>query len=260
MDVVRPVKGEDDPRHVYYAAVLRAAMEVTRPEFGDYKWEVFVTESSSIRDIQRLKVGELINVLHIFGGDPRLKGASISVKSALRKGLNGIRVLLVHKDRLPEFRNIRTLEQLKEKVAGQGREWVDVPIYRHNGLPVLDSGEFQHLFSMLLAGRFDYYPLGVAETPRILKACGDACRDVAIVPGLLLQYDFPIYFHVSPKHTRLADRISKGLTMLKKSGAFETIWQQYHADQLEEIDIENSIIIHLENPMLLEYSTPESRQ
>lgn len=259
-DVVRPLKVTNDPRHGYYSDLLKQAMEITRPTFGDYTWEVWVKASSAKRHRILLQAGEVLNVVYSPLGNPYLKDVSIPVVHPIRRGLNGTRVLLVRKDRLSEFEHIKTLDQLKIKVAGQGKGWSDVDIYRHNGLPVLASGTFDHLFSMLLAKRFDYYPLGVAETPIILRACGKACNDVVVVPDLLIKYSFPIYFHVSPGHERLAERIALGLELLEGNGGFDMLWRQYHSGQLKGVDMDNSTIIHLENPMLLEYPTPESRQ
>lgn len=249
-DVVRPMKVANDPRHGYYSDLLKEAMEITRPTYGNYTWEVWVKASSAKRHRILLQAAEVVNVVYSPPGNPYLKDITIPVVHPIRKGLNGTRVLLVRRDRLSEFEHIKTIKQLKTKVAGQGRGWSDVAVYRHNGLPVLASGTFNHLFSMLLARRFDYYPLGVAEAPIILKACGSECSDVAVVPDLLIKYKFPIYFHVALGHERLARRIAAGLTLLEENGSFDVLWSKYHSDYLRGIDMENSTIIRLENPML----------
>ncbi len=52
----------------------------------------------------------------------------------------------------------RTLDDLRRLRFGQRQDWADTPILRANGLEVKTSQNYESLFRMLDAGRFEVFP------------------------------------------------------------------------------------------------------
>jgi hypothetical protein len=67
---------------------------------------------------------------------------NIRIDIPIMSGLLGYRALIVRKEDLAAFKAINAA-QLKQRVAGTGRGWVDAIIFRHNGYRVEDSGNVE---------------------------------------------------------------------------------------------------------------------
>lgn len=236
--IVRPLQIPGDSRFDYYTDLLRAALDITRDTHGPFTWEAWPEDRSSLRQAELLEQGRVLNVVY-SAWDPHLSDASIIVKPHIRKGVNGYRVPIIRKADLDRFRVIKIADGLKGVRAGQGRGWPDALVYHQNQLPIVDIAEFPRLFPMLLAGRFDYFPLGIVEAQKILDDCGAICEPLTIAPNLLIRYDLAIYFHVSRKEPGLAKRLEAGLERLIASGGFETLWRDHHAQVIEALNIES---------------------
>jgi hypothetical protein len=78
------------------------------------------------------------------------------VRLPIDKGLLGYRMFLVREADLPRFATVRTLDDLRKLRVGQGKDWIDVPILRKAGFPVVEGTSYPGLFAMLAAGRFDF--------------------------------------------------------------------------------------------------------
>jgi ABC-type amino acid transport substrate-binding protein len=80
---------------------------------------------------------------------------------------------------------------------------------------------------MLVAGRVDYIPLSVIEAENVIARFPRFKDKVAIVPGLLLYYPFPVHFNVSKKTPLLAERLDYGLAVMQRDGSFEALFNQF---------------------------------
>ena len=93
------------------------------------------------REINR---GEVVNVhagpwRPLETSEDKLPERSLRVNVPIMKDLLGYRRLLIRRDDLARFRNIRQADELKPLVVGQANGWFDVEIYRHNGYRVNDT-------------------------------------------------------------------------------------------------------------------------
>ncbi|SDE23313.1 hypothetical protein [Kordiimonas lacus] len=247
--VVRPLIVPGDSRFSYYEDLLRAAMDATVPSYGAYGWEPWADDEFTKRLAEMLERATYVNVVY-SAWDPVLGKVAEPVVPHIRKGVNGYRLLLIRKADRERFAGLQTREDLAKFMAGQGRGWPDVEIYRASDMPVLAIGKFSQLLPMLQSGRFDYYPLGVTEAPKFLRECGVACDDLMIEPTLLIRYPFPIHFHVSKAEPRLHARLTAGVGLLLKSGEFDVIWNRHHKPELEGVTLAGRKVIALENPNL----------
>ncbi len=159
----------------------------------------------------------------------------------------GYRVFLIRIDEQDYFSNIKTSDDLKKIVAGQGINWPDTEILIANNLTVIDAlGEL--LYKMLLLGRFDYFPRGISE---ISKEASEH-TNLIIEQSIMLYYTAPFFFFVNKDNSELAHRLEIGLTRAINNGKFDVLFQQSRglSEIMIALNIKNRNIIKLKNPLL----------
>ena len=77
----------------------------------------------------------------------------------LYKGMFGMRLAIVKRERLSMLSGVDSLSDLQQFSAGQGKQWADTPILQSNGIPVVPVNKYHNHFPMLEGGRFDYFPV-----------------------------------------------------------------------------------------------------
>src|SRR5471032_3370951 len=128
--------GGIDSRYDYDWAVLRTALEKTEAGFGVFEMQ----QSDIVMSPQRV-TQELLSPaghINIFvrATDAELERQFIPIRIPVDRGLLGYRIFLARSADLPRFAAVKSLEDLRGFRAGQGKEWVDVPILRVAGLNV----------------------------------------------------------------------------------------------------------------------------
>lgn len=260
--LVYPLTSADDidSRYDYDWAVLRVAMEKTVPRFGPFD----IRQSTQVMSWQRmgqelLLQGGGINVL-ARATTPELEKQFIPIRLPIDRGLLGYRMFLVRDTDLPRFAAVRTLADLRKLRAGQGKDWIDVPIMRAAGLPVVEGANYRGLFAMLDAGRFDYFSRGIDEAGREFEERRTSYPHMAVEPTLLLQYPLPLYFFLrrDDEGKLLARRIEAGMEMMIKDGSMNTLFQKFKGESIKSGALHKRRVIHLDNPHLTP-GTPLSR-
>ena len=242
-------------RDDYQVAILKLALEKTRSTHGDYKIERKLETLSRSRAHRAIAQGEFLNI-HASPLRPLLTEQdrreqmeeSIPVKIPLMKSLLGYRSLIIRRRDYEQFSEITDAAQLKSLVAGQGRGWTDISIYEHNKYQVRGDAEYFTLFSMLLAGRFDYIPLSVIEVNGALSRFEQYSDSLMVLPDLMLYYPLPTLFHVSAKHPALADRLERGLTQARQDGSLDRLFEQHFSEQVQQMKSAKLRVFVLENP------------
>lgn len=248
-------KSRDD----YQVEALTLALEKTRDRHGSYEVVRVKQPLSSSRALREFRTGEIIN-LHAAPAlmrnnamTPVIEDISIAIEVPLMGGLLGYRQLIVRKDKLEKFQQITSAEQLKTLVAGQGKNWEDVYIYRHNGYTINDDGDYLALSNMLVANRFDYLPMSIIEATNVIAQAEDP-EQLAIADNLVLYYPLPLYFYVSKKYPQLAERLEKGLLIAQQDGSLNKLLHKHFSGYIKTLQSGNTILLQLENP-----SIPESK-
>lgn len=219
-DIVYPrVTSADDRRAAFPLAVLHLAMREAHATYT-------VRQSTDVMQRERT-LRELAE-----GGEINLNWTSMSAQDEARlrpiripiyRGLIGYRVLLIRKDRQPQFDKIDTLDQLKAVVGGQGFGWVDTDILRDAGLRV-ETSTLDSLFRMTQAGRIDYFPRGVVEAWAELQARRADDPDLAVERHLLLVYRSDFIFYTGKRNERLASTIEAGLCAAFRDGSYKRLF------------------------------------
>ncbi len=179
------------------------------------------------------------------------------IRIPIDKGLLGWRLFLIKKSNAASFTKVKTLDDLRKLQAGQGHDWPDTEILRHNGLNVQTNTSYEGLFRMLEAKRFDYFPRSVIEIWDEQNAFG--LEDLEIEKGVILYYPTAFYFFVNKEDRTLARAIETGLNNAIQNGKFEKLFQQTYGDVLQRAHMRTRTRLQLANP-LLPKATPLGRK
>lgn len=258
--LVYPLSVGVDSRYQYDWAVLRMALDKSRAQYGAYSLHQATTSMSPARITQELLMPTgHINIL-VRATAPELERQFLPVRIPVDRGLLGYRVFLVRRDDLSRFAAVRTLDDLRRLRAGLGKDWIDVPVLRAAGLPTEEGSAYEGLFSMLEAGRFDYFSRAADEALREYDERRAAHPRLAIEPTLLLHYPLPRYFFLrrDAEGKQLAARIEAGLETMVRDGSLNALFQHYKGATIAAANLRHRRVLTIPNPTLSP-RTPLSR-
>ncbi len=236
--------------HAYHFELIHRILEITRPEFGDYKEEPYSQAPIAKRQASLLTEGKLMNVHWAPPGTDIALADVIPIPIDILHGLQGYRVCMINSEAGVDFSAINDVESLKHLRIAQGASWSELPIYHFNGIKPIEPPILGGLYPMLGLKRFDCIPLGVNEIATLYELEKTRYPFLAIEPSLLIVYDFPIYFYVSKKFPKIAERFALGLKKLTDNGDLEKLFKYYHQKQLAQLNIKNRKIICLKSPFM----------
>lgn len=204
---------------------------------------------SQKRNVYELMHGRSLEVLWTMTTAER-EAQLLPVRIPIFKGLLGYRAFLIRAADQAQFDRVLSLAMLADFTAGQGGQWPDTSILRHAGLPVVTSTNYELLFPMLLARRFDYFPRGLNEIWS--EHDHHASSGLAVERRLLLAYPAPMYFFVAQDNTALAERIETGFRAMLADGSFERYFHSHPViqDVLSRTRLAERRIFYLDNPNL----------
>ncbi|VEN72966.1 conserved exported hypothetical protein [Candidatus Desulfarcum epimagneticum] len=238
---------QTDSRYDYHVDLLRLAMEKTS---GPYVLEPVKNRMTQKRGLAFLTAGKKVDIAFLAANKER-EAAFLPVRVPLLQGLLGHRVFIIRKDKLESFSKIKTLEQLKTGYkAGFGSQWADMEILESNQLPVYGTVNYENLFKMLSAGRFDYFPRGINEAWREVEERKDRYPDLVVEPKTGIYYDYPVYYFVNKKNVSLAKRVEAGLKKALSDGTFKALFMKYHRSLIRRADLKNRRLFELKNRTL----------
>ncbi|HBD95333.1 MAG: hypothetical protein A2015_12730 [Spirochaetes bacterium GWF1_31_7] len=169
-------------------------------------------------------------------------------------GLTGWRIFIINKNQKNDFEKIKTLEQLRNKKAGQGTGWTDGLIIEKSGITVLTAPNVENLVLMVSGDRFDFFPLGVNETHGFLKEYGRDLPNLMVEETLVLAYPFARLFYVKKGNVNLHKDIQLGLEKSYGDGSFKKFIEEhpFFQEGLRKSDLKNRTIIRIDNPFMTE--------
>ncbi|MCP4133034.1 MAG: amino acid ABC transporter substrate-binding protein [bacterium] len=229
--------------------LLKTALEKTKKNYGEYTIKPSALYMSESRWLISAKKGKTVNVIY-RGTDPESEKELIPIYIPTRKGILGYRIFLIRKDYQTKFNEVRTIEDLKNFTVGQGNDWGDAKVLKHNGFNVVGSSTYEGLFAMLILKRFDFFSRGINEAYPEYTARKEKFPDLHIEEKLVLYYTWPYFFYVSPKYPKLAERLAAGLEIMIKDGSYDRIFRKYHGDAIKKSNIHKRKLLKIKNPML----------
>lgn len=255
MNIGRPFK---DERQQYNQEVLHTALKLTIPEFGEYKFAPF---SSSI-PLSRLRTiinkGEIAN-LAIAVTTPEWEELTTPIRIPIRRGILNYRLLMTTKEKLKEFENVNTLEQIKEKWACVGRQWSTTRTLIALDFNINNAFEDNSILKMLSKERCDYVPRGVHEIYMELDKRKKNMPNLVAEPNIALFMPSPFYIFVSPNEPRLIKRLTLGLEKMVEQGILEEMVNKYYGHYLKQAKLSERKLINVGNPVLPK-ETPLNRK
>ncbi len=239
-------RGLKDARHAYKFELIRAILDSTHSEYGDYKIIPFGEEPSAKRQSLLISEGKILNLLWASPGTAIARGEVITIPVDILRGLLGFRVCLINPSNFPSG----PIESLTQLQLAQGLNWADMEVYRFNGLLPKQGPTFESLFEMLAAQRYHCLPLGADEAMFTWREKKVLYPFLTLEPNLLIYYDYPVYLHVSKQIPALAERVALGLKKLQANGEFLRLFNKHHATDVAQLRLDQRKVFCLKSPYL----------
>ncbi len=174
----------------------------------------------------------------------------IIVEQPITKGLLGYRLLIIKKEKLATFKQVKTHQDLQCLTIGIPATWADADLFRSNNYQVIEEGLFEGIFERLNNNEFDYVALGANEIEQAYQSIKNKKYDLVIEPSLMLYYPFPLVFYVNKNNSKLAQIIENGLMAIAGNGELEKIFHRYYGDIVNRLYMKERLQITLDNPIL----------
>lgn len=237
-----------------YISQMRAALDITIPEFGPYEIMLDLNQFDQVAEFERLE-NEEIDIIWSLTSTER-EQAFIPIRFPLMRGLMGYRVLVINpKNRVWQNEPLG-LDELRSLVAIQGNGWPDVDILDRNGFVVGETPSIKRAYSLVKNQRVDYFPRSISEV--YFEADEYQFNDgmgLVIAEELGLHYPTAMYFFVNRNNIDLAIRLNIGMLKLEMSGKrHQFVSESPYIEQIRQ-GLQNRLLYELDNPFL----TPETR-
>lgn len=250
---IQDLERTGDPIASYIVEILRLAIQKSGANYTIVKsTDPTVPQARQIFDMSQNQ-GKL-DVIWTMTSDER-EAQLRAIKIPIDKGFFGWRIPFIHGDQPRIFNKVKSINDLAQYRAGQGTQWPDTDILRHNGLPVV-TGSDESLANMLSAKRFDYFPRPIIAIWNEQKNL--EYRNFLIDKTFVLHYPTAFYFFVAPKQKQLADDLKRGLERAVEDGSFERTFNKYFAGFIKAANIKKRYIFELKNPLIKEGSLPSN--
>lgn len=227
----------------------------------EHSGEDYFLEETKIKMLQgralsSLKHGKNIDILWTMTSKEREKDLR-AVRVPLYKGLIGYRLLLINKKDIKTFKKIDKIDELSKFRAGQGHDWPDTKILLQNGFNTVKGSNYEGLFKMLQANRFDYFPRSIIEIWDEYETYKK--ENIVIEDSLLIQYPTASYFFVNKKNIKLAIDLENGLKKIQENGLYDKLFFKYYNKFIEKSNLKNRKIFKIDN-LLLSEETPLNKK
>jgi ABC-type amino acid transport substrate-binding protein len=232
-----------DARVSYPLAVLRMALQHSGREFALQASAIPMQQARSLRLVADGRLDVVWSVTTV-----EREAALRPIRIPIDFGLFGWRVLLIRRGDVARFAAIDSLAGLAGLVAGQGHDWPDLSLLRHNGLQVTPVTTYEGLFAMLARGRIDYFPRALTEVREELAR--HAAEPIELESTLLLHYPSALYFFVGRDNGELASAIESGLEGCITDGSLKSRFEQEYAADIAATAPAGRRVLALDNPDL----------
>ena len=240
----------DEADH-YLWNVLEAALQRTRPDYGDYQL-ISAPPMPTERRAYAVANGLEGVTVAILDPNPEREGHLLPVRIPVDRGLLGYRILLIDAKDQPRFSAVAKAADLKPFRFGLLPWWDDAAIMRGAGFQVVAGASYDGLFQMLAAHRFDAFSRGVGEVLAEYEDRKPSMPGLAVERHLLLHYRVPIYFWFrdDEEGRRRAERVRAGLEQMVADGALKKMFDAEFGPSLARLDLVHRLVIELPNPLL----------
>jgi hypothetical protein len=228
----------------YPEELLKLALKKTEMSDGkaDVRFFPYITGRERLRAILKNNLG--LDVIWSASTKQR-EEQLLSVKFNLLQGINEYKILLIRSSDQEKFSNVKTLTDLRNFKAGTGTHWQDTQILTLNEMPFVTSWDYEPMFKMLAAKRFDYMIRNATEIWNEVQLHNNL--NLMAEKTLLLHYEQNMFYFVRKENTQLADRILRGLNLALADGSLDILLKSVPGNRiaLEEIQKKQRIFLEL---------------
>jgi hypothetical protein len=233
----------------YYLSIIDRALKVTEGDYGPYEVVFTQEEVTAERKHELLVVGNKVNIDRLVGF-PSSRGARkglIRIEAPLLNGFMGFRVPLIRSENQEFFKHITQLDELRGVPLGLGKGW-EGNVYRANGFLLSEPINMTMLLKMLAGQRYVYVPLSAIEIEDNYEIDGRYVPELVPDTSMLIYMPLPVYFYVSPKEKKLAERLNKGLKQMMADGSHDEIFNMHFGARLKRLHLADRHLIKIPNP------------
>src|SRR5205814_473177 len=133
---------------------------------------------------------------------------------------------------IKKLTKIKTLNDLKKFKHGQGQGWSDVEILRNHRFDVMTVANYESLFTMVAAGRFDLFCRGANELLEEYNS-HKHLPNLVYDKSFSLYYPLPRFFYTNAKNKQLIKRIQAGLIIAYNDGSLVKLWKKEYGDSVK---------------------------
>jgi len=193
-------------------------LEETIDRYGDglhLEW-VDTTDMNQPRALHMLERCEARYDVFFSGYDIKREQNLRQVDFPLTMGLLGVRGFVTteaHRTSLPPP------EQARQWLIGSGRGWPDTRIMKENGFQIAQAN-YENLWIMLEAGRFDVFQRGIQEAQLELQHRSD---DLVLMSEVMMVYPLAMFLYVSPCEPDLHRRLETMLYAAHRDGLIQSL-------------------------------------
>jgi hypothetical protein len=241
---------EIDKRNDYTNILLTAILKKTEPAYGPFT--ITYTDAYMHRDrlLSELIKGKSINVTAKATRPDWEESKLFTIRIPVDKGITEYRIFFIRKDDQARFTAVKNINELKAMTLGVGHAWSTNQVFKKLGFKTAAAADWEGLYKMLIAKRFDYFPRALSEVFIEYDDRKTNLPDLAIEQSLLLYFPLPKYYFVSPENPRLAKRIEEGFKLMIRDGSFDKLFLSYHKPLIERAQFKSRRLFRLPNPLL----------
>lgn len=246
----------DDSQYIYDYGLLRLALEKTMARYGPFEMHESQVAMNQARSEQEIVSGS--GAINIFARSTSIEKETrmLPIRIPIDKGLISYRIFLIRAEDQPRFAAIETLDDLRKFSVGSFTTWADTNILRDGGFNVVTGDNYEGLFKMLVAERYDFFSRSVDEAYREYDERKDRLPGMSVEETILLYFPTTRYFFVqrSPAGERLARRIEDGFNAMIADGSFDAHFRQHKGPLIQRANLSQRRIFSIANP----YLSPET--
>jgi hypothetical protein len=239
-----------EARKVYEVEITECILNATDTKGNQTELVIDNTDYPSAEDEGRVLEQGADLLITVAGNIKFADKPKIVIHQALAKGILGYRIPIIRTQDEAAFAKIRSIEQLRSLPFGVPETWFDAQLFRENSCQVVERGGFEDLFPLLKAGAFDYTTLGVNEVEAAFESMGAPLGALKLEANLLLYYPLPLVFYVNIDKPKLAERIERGLSLIRSNGTFDRIFNKHHGNLIERLNLKTRKVLTLKNSAL----------
>ncbi|MES2825537.1 MAG: hypothetical protein V4732_18190 [Pseudomonadota bacterium] len=239
------------PYHNYFRELLRLSLEKTLDTYGSYKIIASPANLTPKRLIVAAEQNLYPNLVFEMAYDEEYDTSSKIdyVLFPVDLGAMGHRICFVNPAIQETIKHTKTLADLRKYTIGQGINWADSIILRHNGFAVKEFDNFANIFKMLAAGRVDLFCHG---SNQVMNDYNNFKNEVELFydKSFSLKYPLPRFFYLNSKNQQLKKRIEAGFKLSYNDGSLLKLWKKHFEKSMEFANLGQRKVFFLENPLI----------